>query len=325
MNDTVPHKSMRVIIDSDTNNELDDQHAIAYMLFNGHFFDVEGITVNRTSSGGSIDDHVTEAKRVVQLCDQQDHIKVYKGASGNFTEISKHVNVSEFDGSEAVDFIIERAKIKDRDKLVLLAIGKLTNIALALKKAPSIAANIKIVWLGSNYPDAGEYNLGNDPFAVISILQTEVEFEIVTVRLDQPTGTGSVIAYLDDIFEKMPGKGPIIQNPVADRSGNLFNNFGDYSLSLFKLFPGGGKPKGRVLYDVAAVAILKNPSWADRVEIPAPQLLPDGNWVNQNQSNSSRKIIIWEHFKKKKIIKDFYMSIDNYVLQKDELMVDDVT
>jgi hypothetical protein len=37
-----------VILDTDANNELDDQHAIAYLLFNGQVFDVEGITVNRT-------------------------------------------------------------------------------------------------------------------------------------------------------------------------------------------------------------------------------------------------------------------------------------
>jgi len=29
---------IRVILDTDANNELDDQHAIAYMLFNGSTF-----------------------------------------------------------------------------------------------------------------------------------------------------------------------------------------------------------------------------------------------------------------------------------------------
>ena len=38
----------RVILDTDANNELDDQHAIAYTLFSGNDFEVEAITVNRT-------------------------------------------------------------------------------------------------------------------------------------------------------------------------------------------------------------------------------------------------------------------------------------
>ena len=45
-------EEIRVILDTDANNELDDQHAIAYMLFNGDTFHVEAITVNRTRNGG---------------------------------------------------------------------------------------------------------------------------------------------------------------------------------------------------------------------------------------------------------------------------------
>ena len=59
---------IRVILDTDANNELDDQHAIAYLLFNGQVFDVEGITVNRTRGGGDIQSQYAEALRVVQLC-----------------------------------------------------------------------------------------------------------------------------------------------------------------------------------------------------------------------------------------------------------------
>ena len=56
-----------VLIDSDANNELDDQHAIAYMLFSGDAFDVEGISVNRTRSGGDIEMQAREAERIVQF------------------------------------------------------------------------------------------------------------------------------------------------------------------------------------------------------------------------------------------------------------------
>jgi inosine-uridine nucleoside N-ribohydrolase len=284
------------------------------MLFNSHFFDVEGITVNRTSSGGSIEDHVVEAYRVIILCGQRPYTDAYRGASGNYSEIVKHINASRFDGEEAVNFIIKKAKIKSQDKLVFLAIGKLTNIALALKKDPSIAANIKIVWLGSNYPDPKEYNLINDVSAVSAILQTDVEFEIATVRHNQSTGTSNVIAYLEDINEKMPGKGPGIKPTVAGRNGKSFTNFGDYSVNLFKMFPSSGVPKGRSFYDVAAIAILKNPSWGTRVEIPVPQLLPEGSWVANNQVENSRKIVIWEQFEKEEIMQDFYNSMENYVL-----------
>jgi hypothetical protein len=42
-------EKMRLIIDTDAMAEVDDQHALAYALFSGNHFEVEGITVNRGS------------------------------------------------------------------------------------------------------------------------------------------------------------------------------------------------------------------------------------------------------------------------------------
>ena len=70
-------------------------------------------------------------------------------------------------------------------------IGKLTNIALALKKDPSLANRVRVVWLGSNYPDPGEYNQENDEGALQFILDsTSVPFEIAVVRYGQAVGHG---------------------------------------------------------------------------------------------------------------------------------------
>ncbi len=229
-------KKIRIILDTDANNELDDQHAIAYMLFNGDVFDVEGITVNRTSGGGGINNHVEEAERVVRLCTLHTQVKVYKGASGNYEEILPHIKEPEFDGSEAVDFIIDRANADDARELVLMPIGKLTNIALALKKDPSIAKKVRIVWLGTNYPDPGEYNFVNDIGALDPIMESEAPFEMAMVRYGKPSGTDAVKARLEDIRRIMPGKGPHIAEPVTGRHGGQFTNFGDYSIELFEKF-----------------------------------------------------------------------------------------
>ena len=57
---------IRVLLDTDANNEIDDQHAIAYMLLSGDAFVVEGLTVNRTDNGGDIEEQAKEAERVVR-------------------------------------------------------------------------------------------------------------------------------------------------------------------------------------------------------------------------------------------------------------------
>ena len=183
---------IRVLLDTDANNEIDDQHAIAYLLLSGASFFVEGLTVNRTDNGGDIEAQALEAERVVRLCNLHPQLAVIRGASASFNEIATHLKRPDFDGHAAVDLMIDRADAASEEKLVIVAIGKLTNVALALKKAPRIAKDVKVVWLGSNYPGPGEYNLENDPEAVNYVLDTEVEFEIVVVRYFEPSGTSAV-------------------------------------------------------------------------------------------------------------------------------------
>jgi hypothetical protein len=302
-----------VILDTDANNELDDQHAIAYLLFNSDVFDVEGVTVNRTRSGGGIEQHLAEAERVVLLSGAAGRIPVIRGADGSFEEIAPHLSEGSFDGAPAVDFIIDRAHAPREGKLVLLPIGKLTNVALALVKDPSIASCLRVVWLGSNYPEPGEYNQDNDLAALQYILDQEVEFEIVLVRYGSPSGTDAVRVSLDEIRARMPGLGPRVPEPVRGRNGGEFTTFGDYSVNLFENIDLHGYPPSRALFDMAAVAILREPAWATRLEIPAPRLA-EGRWVER--PDNPRTIVLWENFDRDAIVEDFFERMRNYVLPR---------
>jgi purine nucleosidase len=306
-----PETKVRVLLDTDANNELDDQHAIAYLLFNGDVFDVAGITVNRTSTGGGIDNHVAEAERVVELSGLRGRIPVLKGADGTFEEIRHHLDRPDHDAAAAVDFIIQRAHEQADRPLLLLPVGKLTNIALALEKDPSIAPKVRILWLGSNYPEPGEHNQVNDEPALSYILESDVEFEIAIVRYGKPSGTDAVWISLDEIRNRMPGKGPEITRPVTGRHGGEFTNFWDYSVNLFENYPMQGDPPSRPLFDMAAVAIVKNPAWASRRTLPAPRLV-DGRW--EDRPDNSRQITIWEDFDRERIMEDFFHTVENPVL-----------
>ena len=131
-------KKYDIILDTDANNELDDQHAIAYMLFNQKFFNILGITVNETFGGNKLKYHVLEAQRIVDLCGYNNKIRVIPGASKNYELIKNKITRKKFDGHKAVNFIIENANQVKNEKLIIVAIGKLTNVALALKKDPDI-------------------------------------------------------------------------------------------------------------------------------------------------------------------------------------------
>ena len=296
----------RIIFDTDANNELDDQHAMAYLLFNQSVFEVEGVTVNATHSGGDINMQYAEAERIMKLTKQHGKIPLYKGADKSFSAIKDQVANQTFDGSDAVNFIITSAKKDDERPLILLAVGKLTNVALALEKDPSISSRVRIVWLGSNYPDPGEYNQDNDTIAMNFILNKNVPFEMVTVRYGKSSGTAAVTATKAEIEQKMPGLGPKVDTPVTGRHDGDFSNFGDYSVSLFQHIDYHDTTMSRALFDMVAVAILKEPKWGQAKKIPSPILI-NNVWVERPANG--RTITVWENFRKEDIMRDFYESM----------------
>jgi inosine-uridine nucleoside N-ribohydrolase len=276
-------------------------------MLNDCVFNVLGITTNATMNGGNIDEHHKEAERVIALCNKSDQIKLLKGADKSFEEIRNTLSEPQFDGYQSVDFIIEQAlKHTKENKLTVLAVGKLTNIALALEKNPGIADKIRFVWLGANYPASGEYNLVNDIPSMNYLLNTNIEFEMVLVCYGMETGTDAVRITQEKVSAMMPGLGPVIEKPVIGRHGGEFYNFGDYSVDLFKYIDYHDSTQSRALFDMAAVAILKNPAWAEKREIPCP-IMVDWNWVEQ--PDNQRKIILWENFDKDGIIEDLFQTL----------------
>lgn len=301
-------EKIKLIFDTDANNELDDQHALAYLLLNGDVFDVKGITVNATVNGKGIQGHYDEAERVMQLCNLKDSLPLLKGAEGNFKTISKDFDPDAYDGQEGVDFMLEETQ---KDSVIIVAVGKLTNIALALKKDPGFAERTTIVWLGSNYPEPGEYNQDNDTIAMNYVLNSKIPFEMVTVRYGKPSGTDAVAVTQDEIAQRMPGLGPKATVPIIGRHGGTFDTFGDYSVNLFThIFDEAhiqtNATKSRPLFDMVALAVLKNGDWGETRSIPAPVFV-NNSWVERPEN--TRQIIVWENFDREEILNDFYETI----------------
>lgn len=292
-----------IILDTDANNELDDQHAIAYLLLNQDVFNIYGITTNVTVGGG-IKAQTDEVERVAAMVNQT--ARILPGATEDFETILPDITEPDFDGYQSVDFIIESARSHSaKNKLTVAPIGKLTNIALALAKAPDIADKMRIVWLGSNYPEPGEHNLVYDIQSMNYILDCPVDFEIVTVRYGQPSGTDAVKISIDEVRERIAGKGPRATSPVEGRHGGTFECFGDYSYDLFDHI-GKDDLGRRSLFDLCTIAIIKNPSWCESHMIPAP-IMVDEKFVER--PDNSRMITILENFDRDAIINDFIETL----------------
>ena len=85
--ETGPVPKIPVILDTDANNEIDDQHAMAYLFLNQEVFNILGITVNATYNGGNIDKQFEEAKRIADLFEMDSSVPLLKGANSDFESI----------------------------------------------------------------------------------------------------------------------------------------------------------------------------------------------------------------------------------------------
>lgn len=188
----------RVIIDTDTAG--DDTIAILTAL---HYFQVEGIMI----TGGNVqfDQQVENALYTVQVAGKSGQVPVYKGYERPLMGIgeSEHRTVEDVHGKDgmgdsffekaiqspeeghAVDFLIETVH-NNPGEIHLLAIAPLTNIAMAIKKDPTIVAKIPHLYimggtnnaLGNITPSA-EYNFYVDPEAAKIVLHSGIPMTMV--------------------------------------------------------------------------------------------------------------------------------------------------
>ena len=186
----------KIIIDTDTAG--DDTIAILTAL---HNFDVLGITI----TGGNVDfnQQIDNALYTTEIAGYE-NIPVYPGYEGPiFGHDESHTTVEDVHGSDgmgdsffpkpkraaedshAIDFIIKTVH-ENPGEVTLLAIAPLTNIAMAIKKDPTIVDKVKHLYimggtnnaLGNIVPSA-EYNFYVDPEAAKLVLQSGIEMTMV--------------------------------------------------------------------------------------------------------------------------------------------------
>lgn len=128
------------------------------------------------------------------------------------------------DPRHAVDFIIQTLREREPGSVTLCPLGPLTNIALALRRAPDIAPRIRRIVLmgggcfeGGNVTPAAEFNLYVDPQAAhevfssgvpITMAPLDVTHQVLTTaaRIEAirrlPNRVGGVVAAWMEFFER---------------------------------------------------------------------------------------------------------------------------
>ena len=166
-------KKIRVIIDTDAKNEVDDQFAIVQAALS-ESFDMKGFVAahfGREKSPHSMQDSYDEIVKVLSMLGEHGNIPVYHGAEDAL------LSENEPKDSEGAGLIIEEAMKDDERPLFVACIGTITDMASALLLAPEIAdKNMTVIWIGGrDYPSGGwEYNLKNDIAAANVVFKSKV-------------------------------------------------------------------------------------------------------------------------------------------------------
>ncbi len=140
-----PPGPVRIIIDADAANEVDDQYALALALGSPDRFRIEGlVAAHFGDAGGSagVERSYAEIQRLLELAGLSGKFPVKRGAD----PLQYRDRVP---ANEGVDFIIERAKAATpEDPLWLVLLGPATDAAAALLKEPEIADRLVVFWHG---------------------------------------------------------------------------------------------------------------------------------------------------------------------------------
>jgi inosine-uridine nucleoside N-ribohydrolase len=227
-----------IILDTDIGDSIDDALALAFALHSSEV-DVRAVTT-------VIDDVESKTRlawKILSIYNRRD-IALAIGAteplldpampapSKEFDVLTRNDSIPDNARKRAADLIIDTV-LQSRGKITIVAIGPMTNIALALKTDPRIKNNIeRIVIMGGAYLNSEtEYNVKRDRVAAEIVFQSGVQIAAVgldvasqckllekdldRLRLAEDPATNFLVRLVDLAEQQTHDATPTLYDPLA--------------------------------------------------------------------------------------------------------------
>ncbi len=295
----VPGQCLRVVIDTDAANEIDDPFAIAWALLRPKRLQVLGLYAAPYSFAhrhaalphASADAapfctpaegmarSAEEIHRTLSLLQMPDDGRAQRGSTGYLSDLSKPLR------SDAADHLIATARATpEGDTLYVVALGCVTNIASALLLAPDIAQRIVVVWT-SGYPSHApqvnhSFNLEQDMLASRWLLDSGVPH----VYLPGFHVGAQLRLSLAEMERHVRPCGAI-----GARLHQLFTHNPLWPLLGLEHLQDGRTPHSWVIWDVINIAWLLQPDWVPSELVRTPGLGDDKRWQRLPQRHWMRE------------------------------------
>ena len=266
----LPEGKIDMVLDTDTFNEVDDQFALAYALLSPERLNVEAIYAApfyNSRSTGAKDGMEKSYQEIQRLLGKMNRTENVLRGSDAFLQESGYVD------SPAARDLVERAMARaDGERLYVVAIGAITNVASAILMEPKICEKIAVVWLGghpTSYPTALEFNLSQDVRAARIVLDCGCPLTLVPCL-----GVAShLLTSVQELSACIGGK-----NPLCDALVELFAAYSDDHFAWAK-----------EIWDVSTIAYLINPEWVPTKIVHSPLLTDDSHWAHDENRHLIRE------------------------------------
>ncbi len=285
-----PDNRIKIIIDADTANEVDDLFALVGAIANPSL-NIKGITSAQFhTSPLASDSTVLESQKInealVQIIGRND-IALPIGSNDAMD------NSSEPKVSPASNFIVAQAnELAEGDSLILVILGSCTNVASAILQDPKIIPKIRVHYLGfwhdpeTNFYNLNEFNSGNDTIAVNLLLNTP--------NLDLTVMSATTSQYL--VFEKK----------VVDENLRKHGLLGEYLINRWETYNrwwtnDDPQKEKWIMWDVAIIESIVNQDLSEKSRFATPP------------KNTPREILIHTKIKAKEMQDRYWKTLENLI------------
>jgi inosine-uridine nucleoside N-ribohydrolase len=296
-----PTGRVRVVMDTDTFNEIDDQFAIVQMMLSPEKLDVEAIYAapflnkRADSPGHGMELSYEEIFRILDRIGKKRDGFVFRGVT-DYVGFEKQPREA-----PAVHHMIERARAgSPENPLYIIAIGAISNVASALLLAPDIIDRTVVVWLGGNALDwprsfrqNAEFNLKQDVGGAQVLFDCGVPVVLVPAM--------GVTSHLHSTV------------PEIERHVEPHGSIGAFLAMRFKEYSTDHVGWSKPIWDMAAVAWLLDPEWTPSYLTPTPILTDDIAWQTDPTRHPMRYV---RHVDRDAILKDFFAKLAAFVASR---------
>jgi purine nucleosidase len=274
---------VRVVIDADTANEVDDPFAIVRAL-RAPELEVVGLSsaqwqVSHWATPQTLEDSQRLNEFLLGHLGRGD-LPHPRGATARLfdwgQDLAQH--------SAAAAFLVEQARrTPPGARLTVLVLGAATNLASALLIAPDIAPRLRVYLLGTSVDFTRgvwtklDFNCVNDPRALHVVLDTVgLETHVMPVNV-----AAALRFERAEVGRRFAGRGPLL----------------DFLLRRWDAHQDGERA-ARVIWDLALVEALLRPSLATEVEVQTPP------------ENAARAIHVFRAIDAPAMRADFFSAVD---------------